>query len=137
MAVFNARNERFLLICMVAVFALFSLYFLAVYSLYYSGAEISEDFWRRVENKTELFGYAMLMLSCFYFYSCGSGRKATFDFPMFYFFIQPLALFYCSFRYKGFVKGLALIFFWVLAFYIPFWTQYLVYTWTYWGYESP
>ena len=137
MAVFNARNERFLLSCMVAVSMIFSLYYVAVSLIYYNGIDVSADSWRRVDNKSELFGYTMLLLSCYYFYSCGSGRRATFDFPFFYFFALPFNLFYCSFRYKGFVKGLGLALFWITAYSVPIWADYLVYTWTYWNYESP
>lgn len=137
MAVFNARNERFLLCCMVVAFVIQTAYYFYAYFLYLNSDDFPEEALVWVENKTELYGYVMLLLSCFYFFSCGSGRKSTFDFPIFYFFIQPLSLFYCSFRYKGFLKGLALILFWVIAFSAPFWTGYLVYTWTYWNYESP
>lgn len=137
MAVFNAKNQRFLLCCMIAVLVLYILYMLTVYSIYYNSEEFSEDLWKRVDDRSELFGYVMMILSCLYFYSCGSGRKATLDFPMFYSFVYPFNAFYCAFRYKGLFKGLVLIIFWIVAFLVPLWTDYLVYTWTYWNYESP
>lgn len=137
MGVFSARNERFLLTCMFAVFLVYAVYYFAIYHLYLETDNFSDDVWDAVAVRDTVFNLILFFLSGFYFRSCGSGRKATFDFLLFYGFTYPLSFLYCSFRYKMFLKGAALIFFWMVAYLVPFWTWYLVSTWTYWGYESP
>ncbi len=136
MGVFNVKNERFLLTCMFAVFLVYAAYYSTIYYLYLNTDDFPEAVWDTVAIRAVVFIFIMVVLSGFYFRSCGSGRKGTFDFLLFYYFTVPLSLLYCSYRYKGFLRGTALIIFWIIAFFVPQWTWYLVSTWTYWGYES-
>lgn len=137
MGVFNARNERFLLYCMLALFLLYTAYNLTVYYIYLHTDDFPDELWDASVRTDYLFLVFMVVLSGFYFRSCGAGSKISFDFMLFYYCTVPLSLFYCSYRYKGFFKGTALIIFWITTYLVPYWTWYLVTTWTYWGYESP
>lgn len=137
MAVFSAKNERFFLYCMWAVFFLYAAYYATAYYIYLNSEELSEQFLQKFEQKDLIFTTSMVVLSGFYFYSFSEKRKATFDFLLFYYIIFPVTMPYFAFRHKGFLKGAALIIFWITTYMVPYWTWYLLYTWTYWGYESP
>lgn len=137
MGIFSARNERFLLYCMFAVVAIHVLHYSVVYYYYITSLWFPNSALKTLESKAALFEMVFAFLCAYYVRCAGYGRKASFDYIfLFFIFIYPLQFFYAAFRYKGLFKGIALIIFWITAFLVPFWTWYLVSTWTYWGYES-
>lgn len=138
MGVFSARNERFLLTCMFAVVAIHVLHYSVVYYYFITSLWFPNSALKILASKAVLFEIVFAFLCAYYVRCAGYGRKASFDYIFLFFtFAYPLPLFYAAFRYKGLFKGALLIIFWITAFLVPFWTWYLVSTWTYWGYESP
>ena len=134
MAVFSKKNETFILCIFVVMVILQAAYSFSAYYLYIMTDMVESDL-EIVYSRETAYHILVVCLSMFYVFSIGYRSKVSLDAGWFYLWFYIFLFPYAIIKHKGWLKGLILIFLWIIALYVPDWAWSAAWTWAYWGYE--